>query len=652
MKLINIHSRRDFIKINELFGGTSGGPVAGGQGFANNASLKDTYLGDLVNGIFKGISWLWRKSKENFIINKLKAQLINELTRGVIIYCFDSNINIETGKIVKGEEEGGESTNEEKDEFEVIKMDKTSGTTFLENFDPINPSAEIIAILADPANNIAIDFDKLNAAKPEDIEQDERDLIQEEEEINHDFLLRYVENFESMNLDQKQKIKIIYINYMMIKKLNEKLKIVVNDSKKNSINYKNYNINEAIAKIKQENPKAGDVSLGKSLIGLTVSDILTSRDRKQYENNPSVFENTEEGKVYTKKDKDFKLDIYAINLAEIEKTIQTHGGEALKNVSKRVNSENLKVIQLTAKELFVPKEGQDKSKVQLRWNKEVSSIYANFTNIMDISLVDIREDFRNDLTGAASTKSKSAGNILKSNENLLLIADRFEDAIEKDESKASELNGSWSYFGFTYNGKPFISSVAPVNLYKRDYHLFMIANTFTNSDSASHTVTSNFTEFEDIFKSKMLNGSMLDKMNVNVYFMFFTKTYPKFPTGDSKSQPNAILVFNSVYNTADQTTKLYVCKKDSGGKFSIVNEVESMDSGDFKNYKVLIGVDTCRKFVPGTKFEPWMNSLKLNNRASKKSPQFNDFIQANVPHFYTDHTGLHNKIREIKLNAS
>ena len=209
MKLINIHSRRDFIKINELFGGTSGGPVAGGQGFANNASLKDTYLGDLVNGIFKGISWLWRKSKENFIINKLKAQLINELTRGVIIYCFDSNINIETGKIVKGEEEGGESTNEEKDEFEVIKMDKTSGTTFLENFDPINPSAEIIAILADPANNIAIDFDKLNAAKPEDIEQDERDLIQEEEEINHDFLLRYVENFESMNLDQKQKIKII-----------------------------------------------------------------------------------------------------------------------------------------------------------------------------------------------------------------------------------------------------------------------------------------------------------------------------------------------------------------------------------------------------------------------------------------------------------
>ena len=94
MKFKNIKSRKDFIKMNEIFGGTQGG-VGARDGFANNSELKDTYLGKLMNGLFKGLNWLWRKSKENFIINRLIAKLINELVRGVIIYCFINKIDLQ-----------------------------------------------------------------------------------------------------------------------------------------------------------------------------------------------------------------------------------------------------------------------------------------------------------------------------------------------------------------------------------------------------------------------------------------------------------------------------------------------------------------------------------------------------------------------------
>jgi hypothetical protein len=102
MELINIHSRKDYKKIYELIGSNQAGGTgpggSGGDGFANNTALKDTYLGKLINGVFKGIGWLWRKSKENFVINRLIAQLVNELMRGVILFCFENNINLEDGK--------------------------------------------------------------------------------------------------------------------------------------------------------------------------------------------------------------------------------------------------------------------------------------------------------------------------------------------------------------------------------------------------------------------------------------------------------------------------------------------------------------------------------------------------------------------------
>ena len=111
MKFRNIYNRKDFVQINELFGGKEGG-AGTSDGFANNAKLKDTLLGGLINGIFRSISWLWRKSKENFIINKLIAKLTNELLRGVILYCFANDINLTSGqKSVAGSKSNRECRN-------------------------------------------------------------------------------------------------------------------------------------------------------------------------------------------------------------------------------------------------------------------------------------------------------------------------------------------------------------------------------------------------------------------------------------------------------------------------------------------------------------------------------------------------------------
>lgn len=109
MGLKNIQNRKDFTKINEFFGGTTGG-AGDKDGFANNAKLGDTYLGKLMDGIFGGIGKLWRKSKERFTINRLIAQLINELYRGIILFCFANEIDLSSGvDSTEGDEIEGDS---------------------------------------------------------------------------------------------------------------------------------------------------------------------------------------------------------------------------------------------------------------------------------------------------------------------------------------------------------------------------------------------------------------------------------------------------------------------------------------------------------------------------------------------------------------
>lgn len=120
----NLHNRKDFIKIYE-FGASEGG-VGSKDGFANNAKLKDTYLGKLLNGVFSPIASLYKKSKALFVINRLSAQLINELMRGVILFCFENNIDLKTGIIENKEEEIKSNID---DEDSADNVDEINATT-------------------------------------------------------------------------------------------------------------------------------------------------------------------------------------------------------------------------------------------------------------------------------------------------------------------------------------------------------------------------------------------------------------------------------------------------------------------------------------------------------------------------------------------
>ena len=118
MKLKNIYNREDFLRTNEEYGA---GGVGSHDGFANNLSLQNTYLGKLLNGMFRSISWLWRKSKENFVINKLMGKLTNELFSGTITYCLANGINIKTGESI--DIASGEQTDQTEDQTDQTKIE-------------------------------------------------------------------------------------------------------------------------------------------------------------------------------------------------------------------------------------------------------------------------------------------------------------------------------------------------------------------------------------------------------------------------------------------------------------------------------------------------------------------------------------------------
>jgi len=172
MELKNIHNRKDFLKINEVFGATGGG-VGSNDGFASTGKLKDSLLGKLFNGIFKGIGWLWRKSKENFIINRLIAQLINELMRGTILFCLDNDINLRSGQMFSGSTIKSSDDNESN----FIQDDSLSGTTTgqTQAKEPIMSREELIKKIEILKKDIIEDRNAVKS-KESNIQQNERNL--------------------------------------------------------------------------------------------------------------------------------------------------------------------------------------------------------------------------------------------------------------------------------------------------------------------------------------------------------------------------------------------------------------------------------------------------------------------------------------------
>lgn len=140
MNLKNIYNRKDYLKLNEFLGGSEGG-VGAKDGFANNTKLKDSMIGKLFNGTFKGIGWLYRKTKEFFAINKLNAQLVNELMRGVILFCFANNLDLKTGKKLDDEELKNDEKEEDK---ETIKTEEPITAESEKNYNTMSEKVDSI----------------------------------------------------------------------------------------------------------------------------------------------------------------------------------------------------------------------------------------------------------------------------------------------------------------------------------------------------------------------------------------------------------------------------------------------------------------------------------------------------------------------------
>jgi hypothetical protein len=637
MRLKNIYTKREFV--NEILGGTSGG-VGSNDGFANNAKLKDTVLGKLINGMFKGITWLWNKSKENYIINRLIARLTNEILRGVILYCFSKNMDLQTGKLREEEniEVGDDKEGDSKEGDENVEVgdekvevgDDVQGTQVqgdveqevtekpkelnfekiytkydgLRKFDPNNPDKEILK-----ASNIP---DNIDTVKKEDLEE----YGKMEKEL-FDFLEVNVPNYDEMTEEQQQKINSIFVNYMVIKNIYDKSKKLTESHNLNEDtlvrNIKNKISTTGTVKPKLSSPEAGKVSLGKSLAikggaSANVGDILTDKDKQKYK----------------KFSEDFKVDINSINLAEIELYVESKNEQ--RKVSSFVNPENLKMIQYTAQELFqsskTDKEfSSDKSKLQLRWNKELTRIYASFTNLMSISDIDIRGEYRNDIKPSYNIASN-----LKYEKAAIELNDKFKSdkLIETTQTTFHELNGDHSWLSFTCLNNNFMASIMQVSRINYDnenkLYLLKVTNTFDSKGNI------NFTNFKTIFSKNTDN---------NIYFLFINPAYNK----KGAYRNNQVLILNE-----DKNNNLFLFEAKTGEYDMHITDlidwwekdVVFNNRTDLKKYFVPNGV-TINSFYKFT-------SLSKENLKKYNLDGVDYGLRHNVPDFYTT------KVKEIFNN--
>jgi hypothetical protein len=605
MNLRNIHNRKEYLKLYE-FGGDKGG-VGTSDGFANSTAWKDSIVGGLINGMFKSIGWLWRKSKEFFVISRLIAKITNELMRGVIVFCLENNINLSTGIQSSG------TTTDTKDDFEKIKKDCVDNYQFDPKSDTIPTVLSASTVLS--SSSVLSASTVLSACTVLPMDQIVSLLPDPDIETNsnaaHDFLEEYVDEYNIMSDEDKKKMQMIYMQYAIIKAaISTKYHI------DESLLY------EAIAKISTGDSNAGSISMSKSISGkVTVSDILTQRDRDKYKDDKEQMD----------------LDIKSVNLAEIEKTIQklnNAGTSESKNVKDEVasdvNIENLKVIQLTARELLQPRESSDgktddKSSLKLKWDKKLSVVYAGFTNLMTIKLVDIREtDFQTKLDGDDKIikKGKAGSAALGFQKKIGETIDSLGTLIEPEELSLSKLAGGWTYYCFTYNGVGYMSSMAPVAgtlTYTKGYYLYMITRTFSKIDVPRHSIDHTDTNFSKIFKAINIGiAPVTTGYMKNVFFM--VKKNAKFPTGRSDGRPNKTIILNYITESTGLNGKFYLCKP-KDGKFNNCDELNNTlltdPSFSIANYTKLIETNSCHKFTNEV-FPDWQTEFKLFNSGPKK----------------------------------
>lgn len=195
-------------------------------------------------------------------------------------------------------------------------------------------------------------------------------LIKSRKKIKN-FLYEYVNDYDSMTTDQKDKFLQTYQAYLVISKIYEKFSV---RHKKYEKTNENYLLIEKIEDKKELVGKSKKIKSGKADFGIKGGDI---------EGNLKISD------FFTKKEQDklIKTDtdirIQEIAIGKISNLIENTEKLSKNGVSQEVNKYNLELIRLVADKTFVT-ENQKK-----KWQERVNSAYAFWQDILDINEVDI-----------------------------------------------------------------------------------------------------------------------------------------------------------------------------------------------------------------------------------------------------------------------
>jgi hypothetical protein len=669
MNLKNIYNRKDYLKLNEFLGGSEGG-VGAKDGFANNTKLKDSMIGKLFNGTFKGIGWLYRKTKEFFAINKLNAQLVNELMRGVILFCFANNLDLKTGKKLDDEE-----LNDEKEEDkETIKTEEPITAESEKNYNTMSKKVDSICKNKYNFNPEAKDFSSpLKDTKiipyPTYVETiNEKDYDPELICIGDKFRIinsnGKLEDITISNINTKENIVTYYVgeNNKEIFPKNGKgipissllpsnfagfdniTKTCDNFLRKNIIGYDDMSDDDKVRLetvfmhyklIKKLNSKTTTASAIKenlnvilssySIINEAISRVKLDDPQAGKTTTPSITLTVKD--ILTKRDRekfkdndDLNIPLRNINLAEIEKFVEEKDKVDRKTksiVSSYVNIYNLKTIQLSADQLMVSRKNVDSvenNKLKLKWNKTVSKTNASFSGIMDMSTLDIT--ISNIGGDVDISKVKSAAdkvvNYTKNQIEDAKISSKLpliDDKFANYTSMQKESN-SWCYYSFKYNDKFFKVAISPYQDKFDDYGLVRITTAFTDVDETKHTVIP-----DDDFFSEFLTMNVDEPdfkkgtpVQKNIYFMF--KYNALFPASNDSKIKSKVLVFNE-FIMRDGKTYLFLKMKGGGNLTVNIPNISNLNMKDYI-YSFDLVINN-RHFNLSKLDQTWKKSLNFTN---------------------------------------
>ena len=438
----------------------------------------------------------------------------------------------------------------------------------------------------------------------------------------YSFLNKYVSQYK--NTKFKEKLDTIYMHYAVINELRKVQKSGLTGEIKENLLISEGVSASGTVKIKPDEPKAGQVSVGKTAAiklgkSITVGDVLTKRDRERYK----------------EKEEQFDLNVYDVNLAEIEKTVQKleksdPSANVKLKVSTYVNPYNLKTIAISAEQLMESsksKEGNETNALRLKWNKEVSNTYAGFTNIMDIDKVNIMKDEFGTNLNNKKLEEKVGKTVLDTNSQVIdnKMTDKLQPVLKKGIVKYNDLgDGVWCYFSFNYpNDKTmYITTIAPIQSQWSKFGLVKVTSCFVSVNETNTTIVEN-TNFNKNFKTTTNEKTLPTPDSINVYFLF--QNGQKFPD-KSSSQSAKVFVLNE-YVSGGKVVAIFLKKNTEIKKENVLITQNLLDTMNKKDFIYKIDIINNQKFDIST-IDKWKSAFNLENNDFRSGVDTPGFLQA------------------------